>query len=661
MTTNHFKKKNQHFEAKFILDGIFLLIGFSLAYFFKRKTIILEPLYFNFLPLYIFCWWISNLLSRKFRDREQNNILDILKPFIISLLVFTGLLSLFLFGLKLYDLSRFIIFVSIGIYFFLEILFLSGIYSKNPISKLKNNGAGISFYFFLLEFVFIISGFLVTYYYKKGNIQLNNQYIIILSIICLLWGFIGLLMHKFRISRGHGYLHTLWPFIKSIFTIVGLTSFFIFTFRIIEFSRLIVFGGLVVFFGFELLYVSAVYFYRRSLDSDELSLDLFKVPLLKEQDIINRVTLDEHQSKAKYIIPGAQYSSALVKRKLEEFYLKKDPDIFGFINDHVQLNTIDILLAEALNTGNPKHIEGLPQNQLEFLFNAFPLNDFRRINKYLVQVNEKIKNGGVFIGKFIPKEKRMSFFLERYPLYMVNILYFFDFIWRRMFPKLPVLKKIYFAFSSGRNRVLSMAEGLGRLYYCGFELIAWKEISSYIYFIAKKVKKPDTEKNPSYSPVFKMKRMGKDGKTIYVYKFRTMYPYSEYLQDFVLSHFGYSSMGKPAGEFRITAWGKFLRRFWLDELPQLINVLKGEMKLVGIRPISERFLKEFPEEIKQKRLKYKPGCIPAYVALLKQSKDGFIEAEAVYMYEKEKHPFKTDIKYFFNAVFNIITNKIRSK
>ena len=82
---------------------------------------------------------------------------------------------------------------------------------------------------------------------------------------------------------------------------------------------------------------------------------------------------------------------------------------------------------------------------------------------------------------------------------------------------------------------------------------------------------------------------------------------------------------------------------------------------MGIRPISARFLEELPEDLIKMRMKHKPGCIPAYVSLLKQSKHGFIEAESIYLLEKEKHPVKTDIKFFFKAIYNIVTNKIRSE
>ena len=84
------------------------------------------------------------------------------------------------------------------------------------------------------------------------------------------------------------------------------------------------------------------------------------------------------------------------------------------------------------------------------------------------------------------------------------------------------------------------------------------------------------------------------------------------------------------------------------------------MRLVGIRPLSNRFLKEYPEEMLKLRLKHKPGCLPPYVALRKQAVEEYIESERIYLTEKEKHPIFTDIKYFVWGTYNILANKIRS-
>ena len=164
----------------------------------------------------------------------------------------------------------------------------------------------------------------------------------------------------------------------------------------------------------------------------------------------------------------------------------------------------------------------------------------------------------------------------------------------------------------------------------------------------------------SYHPIFKMKRIGKNGNHIHIYKFRTMYPYSEYLQDFIIKDNGYADNGKIKDDYRVTSWGKVFRKYWLDESPQLINWLKGDLKLVGVRPLSQSFLNEYPNDIKEKRLRFKPGCIPPYVALKMQSVEDYIESERIYIEHKEKHPYSTDIKFFFKAIFNILSRKIVS-
>ena len=289
------------------------------------------------------------------------------------------------------------------------------------------------------------------------------------------------------------------------------------------------------------------------------------------------------------------------------------------------------------------------------------MNNFRMINKYLEEINQNLPLNGLLMGSFETFSARYrNNKISKIPV-VKNLYFGFEFIFNRVIPKLPYFKKLYFSITKGRNRALSKAESLGRLVSCGFDIVDFKEIDGMHYFVAKKIKAPSYDMNASYGPLFKMKRVGKNGKIIGVYKFRTMHPYSEYLQDYVLKLNGYASSGKPADDFRIVPWGKFLRRYWLDELPQLINLFKGELKLVGARPVSQRYFQDIPADIQELRLSQKPGCIPPYVALNRNSSvDAVLEAEKEYLLEKRNKPYYTDTKYFFSALFNIVFKNKRS-
>ena len=289
------------------------------------------------------------------------------------------------------------------------------------------------------------------------------------------------------------------------------------------------------------------------------------------------------------------------------------------------------------------------------------VNNFRLINKQFEEVNAKLPLNGILLGNFETFSSRAEKkIISRFTI--INRIYLgFEFIFKRVFPKMPVLKKFYFFTTKGKNRLLSKAEALGRLVCCGFEIIDVKEIDGIHYFAAKKVKEPTYDMNPSYGPLFKMKRVGKNGKIIGVYKLRTMHPYSEYLQDYVLKMNGYAETGKPADDFRLVPWGKVLRRYWIDELPQLINVVKGELKIVGARPVSQTYFNAIPEDLQKLRLTQKPGCVPPYVALdRKGAVDSVLQAEREYLQEKINNPYTTDMKYFLKAMYNIIFKQKRS-
>ncbi len=123
-----------------------------------------------------------------------------------------------------------------------------------------------------------------------------------------------------------------------------------------------------------------------------------------------------------------------------------------------------------------------------------------------------------------------------------------------------------------------------------------------VHVIAAKVKEPVRADKPSGGLLIRLKRKGKGGKIIGVYKFRTMYAYSEYLQPYIYKQAGLCSGGKIAGDYRVNAAGRFLRKTWLDELPMLINWMKGDLKLVGASAEQPLF-QPLPEELRALRIR----------------------------------------------------------
>jgi len=109
------------------------------------------------------------------------------------------------------------------------------------------------------------------------------------------------------------------------------------------------------------------------------------------------------------------------------------------------------------------------------------------------------------------------------------------------------------------------------------------------------------------NPFFSQVRVGKDGKRFKMYKFRSMVVNAEELKG-KLCHKNEMTgpMFKMKEDPRVTKVGKFIRKTSIDELPQLLNVLKGEMSLVGPRPSLPKEVMEF-EDWMMERLRVKPG------------------------------------------------------
>ncbi len=145
--------------------------------------------------------------------------------------------------------------------------------------------------------------------------------------------------------------------------------------------------------------------------------------------------------------------------------------------------------------------------------------------------------------------------------------------------------------------------------------------------------------------VFKQERAGKDGKPFVFYKFRTMKASVE--------PFGASP--KSGEDPRLTKIGRFLREYSLDELPQLFNVLKGDMSIVGPRPLYVSQMAEWNDRQK-KRLLVKPGLtglaqISGRGELTREQK---LELDVKYV---ETANFLTDIKIILATIAQVFGRK----
>ncbi|MCD4676355.1 MAG: sugar transferase [Desulfobacula sp.] len=114
-------------------------------------------------------------------------------------------------------------------------------------------------------------------------------------------------------------------------------------------------------------------------------------------------------------------------------------------------------------------------------------------------------------------------------------------------------------------------------------------------------------------------------------------------------------------DFRMTTWGKIMRKCWIDELAMLYNWIKGDLHLVGVRPLSLHYYSLYDEELQELRQCVKPGLIPPFYADLPTTFEEICDSEKIYIRAFLKHPIKTQWKYFWKIFFNIVFKGARSK
>ncbi len=430
------------------------------------------------------------------------------------------------------------------------------------------------------------------------------------------------------------------------FLALAFISILMYTVRVAFFSRQVVFGTVLLATILDLIIIDIYYYFAHAKDYSPSN---GTITLPEEIKLVDKEKIVDEKIYERQV----EYTESIKNYITQECSV----EIFNFIQENIDPFYPRTLI---LSTTTRFNVDKQPDEFYENLINLKRINDIRYINKFFESINEKLPFGGVFIGCAETKELRKKRILNKFPILINYIFYFFDYLIKRVFPKFAVTKSLYFFLTRGQNRVLSRAEILGRLYSCGFEIIREHNLQNYYFFIVHKIKNPYYDHDPTYGPFIKLRRIAKNGKMIKVYKFRTMHPYSEYIQELVYNRHNLDEGGKIKDDFRVTTLGKILRKLWLDEVPMILNMLKREIKIVGVRPLSEHFYSLYTEELQERRIKYKPGLIPPYYVDLPVTLEEIMESEIRYLDLYDKHPFKTDIQYFFKAMYNIIFKHARS-
>ena len=160
--------------------------------------------------------------------------------------------------------------------------------------------------------------------------------------------------------------------------------------------------------------------------------------------------------------------------------------------------------------------------------------------------------------------------------------------------------------------------------------------------------------SPGAGPIFVQTRVGKNGKEFRFYKFRSMCPNAEAKLEELLDQ---NEMEGPAFKIkedpRITRFGKFIRATSIDELPQLINVLRGDMSIVGPRPALPREVAQYDAYAMQ-RLIVSPGLTCYWQIQPNRNQlsfDEWLELDIKYINERS---FLTDWKIIFATIRTVI-------
>lgn len=316
----------------------------------------------------------------------------------------------------------------------------------------------------------------------------------------------------------------------------------------------------------------------------------------------------------------------------------------------------------VIDTDNVEDIKKLEESKPEIILNKRGLSYISDLDGFLTACNDALADGGYLWCHSRTSALKREALMKACPGIKGKLWSVHYYIWHRVFAKLNLTRWFYFWRTKGKNRSYPRVEILGRICRAGFDIVDERFSMGEFYVLGRKAREPRRVKARNYGMVIRLGRVGYHGKQIKVYKFRTMYAYSEYLQPYMMEREGLARGGKYQNDYRINMWGRAFRSNLFDEIPMIINVLKGEMKLVGVRPLSSAYFSLYTPEMQQMHVSVKPGLMPPfyYEDETPETLEEIQESEKKYIEAYMKHPFRTDWRYFWGIVGNILFKRKRS-
>ncbi|HUX57585.1 MAG TPA: sugar transferase [Bacteroidales bacterium] len=503
----------------------------------------------------------------------------------------------------------------------------------------------------LADIVILTISFLAMVWTKPASLRLYlPSHTPFFLALALMWIIVSLANGKMHRGKIINFTTLFTRVLSSNIIAVAITALVMYSIRDYFYSRTIVLGTALVATMLELLFGSVYIAYKKAVIQDYEEYEKYKkYKIPSEYDLVkgtngNGVHIAEKEDVNPRIISaiekecGTEMTQAILKiasNKLTDY-------------------------TAVLSTTTIFNIDGLIHDKYDYIINLHKINDIKKLDEFLDAVNNKLDLKSYFFCCVETKDQRKKRLLKKYPPVLNWIYYLLDFIVKRILPKLKITRGLYIFLTRGNNAVISRAEALGRLSRAGFRIRQESFIGNLLCIEAVKSSNPIQKNDNIYGPLIALPRIGKEGQVIKVYKLRTMHPYSEYIQDYVYKLHYLQDGGKFKHDFRITSWGAVCRKIWLDELPMLINFFEGDMKLVGIRPLSKQYFELYKKDVQERRIKYKPGLIPPFYADMPGDIEEIQASELKYLDSFDKRPFFTDFCYFWKSGWNILFRKARS-